>query len=339
MKPEVKPAAPANTATPATPPQQVSPVYLLTVARRAKLGSTLKQQQEGVLQKLATARALDASVRKAKFAASEAEFHEEILLAGVWGILETFLTDITVEFLTCLPGGLQAKTFSLEGFAKSGSGSSLLREAAEKEVNDLSYKTFPEMLKRFQDVFNFKRPLNEMLINELNEVKCTRDAYVHAQGKVSHIYLRRAGGLAREQLGRKLPLGKDYLGAAIDKSERLVNDFFARGPANYVHFGRVKAFREMWEASCLNRIMAFDEAWLDGGPIVKGGEHIVRPTQRGLEWGWSHSEKALYDFFLGIYSPNSELRTTDTIVALGRFPPSTPEGQIIISWMESPFWF
>jgi len=321
------------------PVQQQSPIHLLSVARRARLRELLNSKKEEALQKLDIAKTYDASVRNAGFKKQEVNFHEEILLMGICGILETFLTDVTTEFLVCFPGALESKEFSLEALAKKGSTSTLLREVAEEEINRLAYKAFPEMLKRLQEIFNFKSQLNEQLVNEINEIKCTRDVYVHGKGKANHIYMRKTGGLARAELDKQLPLGKDYLVLAIDKSEKLINDFFGGGPENYLQFGKVKAFREMWEATHLNSVMAFDVAWEDGGPVFKGGEHIVRPTKKALAWRWSHSEKALFDFFLGIFCLSNEHRTTDTLDALGRFPPSTREGQVIVSWMDSPFWF
>jgi hypothetical protein len=341
MKPDSKPAAAPAAAAPAPRPTRPaqSAVYIFTVARRAQLGFTLKEKHDEALRKLSTARAFDASVRRAQFAPDQTTFYGEILLMGVWGVLEAFLTDIGVEHLTCFPGALQSKQFSLEGIAKSGACSTLIREAAVKEVSDLSYGTFPNMVEKLQEMFNFKHPLDGALLDELNEVKCTRDVYVHGKGLANAIYQRKAGKQARTGLDRKLPLDETYLAGAISKAEKLVNEFFAGGPANYLGFGKVRAFREMWEASCLNRMMPFEKAWEDGGPLVKGGEHVVRPTQEALHWAWSHSEKAIFDFFLAIFNPSLKQRTTDTIDALGRFSPSTPEGQIITSWMESPFWF
>lgn len=324
---------------PAKSPQQPSPIHLLSVARRARLSELLSSKKDEALKKLATTKTYDSLVRNANLPKPEASFHEEILLMGICGILETFLTDVTTEFLACFPGALKSKEFSLEALAKKGSTSSLLREVAEKEINDLAYKAFPEMLERLQEIFNFMGQLNEQLVNEVNEIKCTRDVYVHGKGKANHIYTRKAGTFARVKLGEQLPLGKSYLESAIDKSEKLINDFFAGGPANYLQFGKVRAFKEMWEATHLNSVMQFDEAWQDGGPVFVGGENIVRPTEKAINWGWSHSEKALFDFFLGIFNSSNKNRTTDTIEALGRFPPSTREGQVIVSWMDSPFWF
>lgn len=320
-------------------PQKVNSIHLLTVGRRAHMGQLLCDKKTEALTKLSTAKSFDLSVRNARFGCQSEEFHNQILLMGVCGILENFLTDITVEFLTCYPGALESKVFSLETLANAGSVSALLEEMAEKEINALSYKSFPEMLKCFEKIFSFKKSLDEKLINDLNEIKCTRDVYIHSDGKANTVYLRKTGEFGRVRIGEKLPLGKDYLADAIVKTTALIEEFFAGGPANYSKFGRVKAFKEMWEATCLSKVIAFDEAWIDGGPIVKGGEHIVRPTQKAKDWGWSHSEKALYNFFFKIYGGPGCPTSTDTIEALVRFPPSTPEGLIIISWMHSPFVF
>src|SRR5271169_2365588 len=66
--------------------------------------------------------------------------------------------------------------------------------------------------------------------------------------------------------------------------------------------------------------------------VLIGGGHIVRPTTKAIEWLWSHSEKALLDFLVGIYCPTHPALKTSAAELLGKFPPSTTEGQIIISW-------
>lgn len=307
-------------------------IHLMTVGRRATLSELLNTKKDEALNKLATAKNYDSSMRKSGLQKLEVGFHDEILLMGVCSIAEIFLTDITSEFLVCFPGGLESKQFSLESLASRGSASSLLREVAEIEINSISYKPFPEMLQRLQNIFNFKQPLNEKLVGEFNEIKCTRDVYVHGNGKANRLYIRKAGNMARAKLNDDLPLGESYISAAIDKSEELINKFFSAGPANYLKFGKVRAFREMWEASFLNMVMPFDCAW-------KGGGSIVRPTQKAIGWGWSSSEKALFDFFLGIFNFSHKELTSGLVETLGRFPPSTPEGQIIISWLDSPFYF
>jgi hypothetical protein len=321
----------------------VSPLHLISVARRAHLSYNLTSKKEQAIRKLGTAQQYDESVRDAGIPKEAIEFHDEILLMGICGILETFLTDVSVEFLVCFPGEMTRKEFALEMLARKGSISGVLRESAEREINDLSYKTFPEMLARLQDIFHFKERLKESLLVELNEVKCTRDVYVHGKGIANHLYLRKAGESARVDLDRKLSLGDVYLRNAIVKSEELITAFFDSGPAKYLKFTQERAFKEMWDASLLANSMTFEDAWLDGDPF--GDDPWVRPSKKALKWCWGGSGQALFDFFRGIFCPptmmsNKErLKRLDVFEALARFPPSTPEGQIIISWMDSPFYF
>jgi len=110
-----------------------------------------------------------------------------------------------------------------------------------------------------------------------------------------------------------------------------LSEFYRLGPGLFADRGKTVAFREMWEATRLNSLVGFDDAWK-----IENAE-MVRP--KTIEWLWSSSEKALYDFFLGIYSPSHPDRTTDAIEALLRWPPPYVESRVIASWMESPFTF
>jgi hypothetical protein len=308
-------------------------MQLLTVARRAGLGKFLTKSMYEAISKLSAAKAYDTAVRQANLGNAEMQFHDSILLMGICSILESFLTDVSVEFLICFPGRLESKQFQLDSLVKRGSVSGLLREAAEKEINNVSYRVFPEMFDYMHSLFSPKIQIDKRLVEEANEMKCTRDVYVHGNGKCNAVYLRKVGTLARAKIDDILPLGKDYLNSVIDKATSLITEFFNSGPSQFLTYGKTRAFREMWDATHLKSVMEFDAAW------TVEGDDMVRPKEKAFQWAWSHSEKALLDFFLGVFSTTHPERSTDTIVALKKFPPATEEGQVILSWMDAPFWF
>jgi hypothetical protein len=120
---------------------------------------------------------------------------------------------------------------------------------------------------------------------------------------------------------------------SVNKVEEYLSQIYKLIPQKIKKYGRTNAFRDMWNLSYMSSVLPFDEVW----EIVD--ENLVRPKERAFKWGWSSSEKAAFDFFLGIYNREHPERKTDLMYAIYRWPPETSIGKVIISWMDSPFWF
>jgi hypothetical protein len=58
-----------------------------------------------------------------------------------------------------------------------------------------------------------------------------------------------------------------------------------------------------------------------------------------MNWAWSHSEKRLFDFFLTIFDPKHPDLKYTIQEAIARWPVETKSGQVMLSWLRSPFYF
>ena len=126
----------------------------------------------------------------------------------------------------------------------------------------------------------------------VNEIKCTRDIYVHSNGISNHTYERKVGARSRARVGHELPLTDDYLSGSKEKIEEVIKDFHNKGPSNYLEYNRVRAFEEMWNMTRLSTLVKFEDAW-EKQPDGFFGEIVV---PRDINWVWSGSEEALYQF-------------------------------------------
>jgi len=304
----------------------------LTVARRARLGETLADRYDQLKGELKVADSYLRAVGQAAELAPEARrFHLASFLMGLQALLEAYMADVSTEFLIAFPGHIRDKQLSLDALLKSGSVVGAIEEAAARTIRDATYRRFPDMAGTMLGWFNNSAPLDAKLLALVNEVKCTRDAYTHGGGVATSIYVDKTGSEARAEPGRLLPLTEHYVCSALERVSQFVDEFHAKGSSRYLSYGKAKAIEEMWNATCLSRLVPFAKAWR----IEK--DDMVRPLDP--DWLWSSSEEALYHFFLGIYNVRYPTRTVDAFEALRRWSPGTPEGRVILSWMESPFWF
>lgn len=304
----------------------------LSAARRARLGEELVRRHEELKGELCTADSYLISVNAGtQLGPDERHFHFASFLMGLTALLEAYLADVSTEILIAFPGHIRDKQLTLDTVVNCGSILLVIEEAAVRTVRDTAYRRFPETVATMLGWFDKSAALDPKLLSLVNEVKCTRDAYTHGSGVATHLYIDKAGTEARAKQGEPLPLGESYVSSALTVVSQLIDDFYAQGPDRYAHYGKAKALEEMWNATCLSRLVPFSKAWR------VEGQDMVRPSDP--EWLWSSSEQALYDFFLGIYNARYPTRKVDAFEALRCWSPRTPEGRVILSWMESPFWF
>lgn len=311
-------------------------MQLLTVARRATLGSGIAERLDRGRKNLEVGAAYFEKVASLEFLSKdEVEFHCAACLSGVFGVIESLIKDIAVDYLTCYPGHLSDKTISLEVLVEATSITGAIRKQAEASVNNWSYSRFSEFLIKVSSLLNKKAKFDEELLSQIQEIKSTRDIYTHNGGIPNQVYFEKAGKKARRpDYGNKLVMDAAYVKDALDSLEELLRLFDQNIPDKIRNYRKVQAFQEMWDATRLAKLLPFADGW-----EIEPKDDMVRPINSALDRYWSHSEKSLVDFFLGVYARHYPMREKDVFEAMRRWPPSTNEGRVLVSWMDCPFWF
>ncbi|MEM4986267.1 hypothetical protein V8G57_02590 [Collimonas sp. H4R21] len=308
---------------------------LLTVARTSGFGQSIREHFSKVKKQLDDGSSYFSAVNKSvELSASQQLFHEATYLIGLMSIAEALLFDLAQEYLLQNPGHIKDKGLSLDMLAKSGSPAGVIAIMAEKTVIEWSYGRFQDFVKQVVTLYAGDKTINSGPLNQLLEIKATRDLYVHASGLVNELYISKAGPNIRgDRIGDQIPLGKSYL----RKAEKAIKEFVVEMEVLILPklrgVGRATALRRMWDATALAKRVPFEKGW----HVLS--EEMVMPNDEGLSWRWSGSEKMLVDFFLGIYNQDYPTRTHDLMSALRRWPPSTDEGKVMLSWIDNPFWF
>lgn len=260
------------------------------------------------------------------------ELSELILSARLSGLVtavETLLNDILANVYVAYPLKLGKKTITVQDLNSSGTYIQAIKNIANSAVNEISYKSFRDYWVEWQNIVAKLPKISEDQINQFSEVKATRDLYVHNNGMVNELYLRKAGDKAREQKNSKVPLSQEYLDKVSELSIFFIETIKEGIIIKFGHCTKESVFREMWDATCCGKMVNFDTQW----EVSKQPYH-----RKDYTWGWSSSEKAVFDFFLTIFHRNSEDISTDINYALYRWSSETSTGKVLRSWLESPFY-
>jgi hypothetical protein len=258
------------------------------------------------------------------------ELMQSSRLSGIVTAVETLLNDTLVDIFVAYPPRIGKKQITVNELNTSGSFIQAIKRMSSNAVNDLAYKSFQDYIDEWQKHVSKLSCITEDQILEFAEIKSTRDLYVHNNGKINEIYERKAGIKARKPGSQsKMPLDDQYIKSASKLASEIIDEVEKSINSNYAHCTKTAIFREMWNSTCCGRLVAFDTQW----------EITTEPYHRkDRSWGWSSSEKALYDIFLRIFHGQDPDITTKIDYALYRWSPETNEGTVIRSWLETPFY-
>ncbi|MDA9433522.1 hypothetical protein [Bradyrhizobium sp. CCBAU 51627] len=306
---------------------------MMTFGRQATLGKFLIKKRDETIKELNKATSYLALTSSWSLTPDHETFHHQAYLGAVYSAFEGYLLDIASEMLECFPDKLKDSDIKLQDYVKNAND--FIVTMVEKQTDSLGYKRFEVISETVMKYFQPK-PFKSTALPVVQEFKATRDLYVHNGGRWNAIYQSKAGPNARTEpsSGKPLPLDVAYLKAGTDAAITFINDFHAQGPRQYERYTRVKAFEQMWTTSALESVMKFTDAW-----SVEAKIDMARPSELALSWAWSHSEKRLFDFFLAIYAPDHPDVKYTIQEAIARWPVETDSGQVMLSWLRSPFYF
>ena len=263
------------------------------------------------------------------------EIAQENLLYGMFTCFETFLTDSAVELLISYPAkiGKEQKN-SVEVIADCLSLQSVIKYSAEAQMNSLAYKSVSEYINGVYVFFGEKFD-NKVMMGTIIEGKEVRNAYMHNGGICGSFYFKKAGEFAKEyKENEKIPLEEDYLKKIKNAIVFLFDDFKKRCIEKYRKDNPIDVFKEMWEYSCLNEHVAFDEMW----HIEKSGKNDTI-VGKNVTYAWSSSQQLLLNFFKLVHGGDYEkIGTHGVEYALQIWEGYEHEETLIRSWLDAPFY-
>jgi hypothetical protein len=137
-------------------------------------------------------------------------------------IFESYLVDIVREILLTCPDALKSgRQFTAEAIIKLGEQKQIISYLAEKEIDDLLYKSFPDVVDYFDKKFNINLNASGVSAENIVEILATRNIHVHNRGIVNQRYLESVRG-SKLKAGTYKPVTREYLRDSIGLISTLV---------------------------------------------------------------------------------------------------------------------
>jgi len=193
------------------------------LAKRLKFSKTGERKFAELVERIDDLVDIDIFIRMdVKFFWQLPELIRVLGLSHIVTILEGYLVDIAREILLAHPNALRSgRQLSAETVLQLGGQKQIVRYLAEREVEELLYKSFPDVADYFDKKFNINLNASAVSVGQIVEILATRNIHVHNRGIVNQRYLQSVRD-STLKLGAYKSISEDYLRHSINLIRKLI---------------------------------------------------------------------------------------------------------------------
>ncbi len=137
-------------------------------------------------------------------------------------LFEEFFFGLLRHWLAAYPGSHSNKQVEMSTILKASDKAAVVLAVVDKELNDLKYKRVADWFTYLERLAKLGCPTTAE-IEELAEIKASRDILVHNNGVVNATYVEKAGKRARYQVGEKLEIPEHYHRESWERIRKVVD--------------------------------------------------------------------------------------------------------------------
>jgi hypothetical protein len=124
-------------------------------------------------------------------------------------LFEDFLFGLLRAWLAVYPGSLARKQVEMIAVLRATDKAAIILGVVDRELNELKYERLADWFAYLERVANLHCS-TPALIEQLAEIKASRDILVHNNGIANAIYIAKSGAQARYRDGQKLEIPEIY---------------------------------------------------------------------------------------------------------------------------------
>lgn len=141
-------------------------------------------------------------------------------------IFEDYFFGLVRHWLVSYPGRLSRKQVEMSAILKAPDKIAIIGSVVERELNELRYERLTDWFAYLEQLSNFGCP-TAAEIEQLAEIKASRDILVHNKGIVNATYLSKAGSLGRYKVGERLEISEQYHRESWELISKVVRELSA----------------------------------------------------------------------------------------------------------------
>ena len=139
---------------------------------------------------------------------------------------EDFFFELLRHWLAAYPASLSKKQVEMAAVLKAPDKGAIVLTVVDKELNELKYERVADWFAYLERLAKLGCP-SEDEIEELAEIKASRDILVHNQGIANATYVSKAGRRSRYKDGERLEISEPYHRASWEAINKVVREISA----------------------------------------------------------------------------------------------------------------
>lgn len=151
------------------------------------------------------------------------EYMAAATLQRLMSLFEEFVLSFLREYYIEHPASLNRKEVTLEFLRSHQSVDDVVRAIIERHLRDLAYGQLRDWFDAVERIANLGTPPRDE-IEQVQELKATRDVIVHNKGMANHVYVERAGRLSRYSPGDHVQVPEAYLTRGYQLLRQIIGD-------------------------------------------------------------------------------------------------------------------
>jgi hypothetical protein len=154
----------------------------------------------------------------------------DYLMASTFQHFASLFEDFVFELLRCwlaaYPASLSRKQVEMGAVLKAPDKSAIVLTVVDRELNELKYERLADWFDYLERLTKLGCPTADEIEN-LAEIKASRDILVHNNGMANATYVSKAGSRARYRDGEKLEISEQYHRTSWETICKVVRDVSA----------------------------------------------------------------------------------------------------------------
>lgn len=137
-------------------------------------------------------------------------------------LFDAYLLDVFCAVLTHRPETLKSskKQLSYDRIVDLQASSAIIPYLAQREMNEVGYKTIVEQAEYYESKFNIKIADSGVALDDLAEIRATRNLLVHNNGIVNPIYLESVHN-SKYKPGERVVIDLDYWNSSYERLKQV----------------------------------------------------------------------------------------------------------------------
>jgi hypothetical protein len=149
-------------------------------------------------------------------------------------LFENFFFELLRHWLAAYPASLSKRQVEMGAVLKATDKSAIVLTVVDKELNELKYDRPADWFAYLERLTNLGCPTADE-IEQLAEIKASRDILVHNNGIANATYVSKAGTRARYRDGEKMEIPEQYHRASWETINKVVQNVSAAAMGKVGH--------------------------------------------------------------------------------------------------------